>query len=72
MTTDAPRPQGGSSIEGAGDPLGARNCPKCGRPMTATLSGWRCRDCGYWEPVAPPAEGRFVDADPPPAGRLVK
>jgi hypothetical protein len=32
-----------------------RNCPKCGRPMTATLSGWRCQYCGYWEPVSPPA-----------------
>jgi ribosomal protein S27AE len=65
-----PRPKGGSSIEGA--PRGERNCPKCGRPMTATLSGWRCRDCGYWEPVPPAAEGRWMDADSSPEGRLLE
>jgi hypothetical protein len=30
--------------------------------MMATISGWRCQNCGYWEPVPPAAEGRWVDS----------
>jgi phage I-like protein len=29
----------------------AQNCPQCGRPMDATISGWRCASCGHWEAV---------------------
>jgi tRNA(Ile2) C34 agmatinyltransferase TiaS len=29
----------------------AKNCPQCGRPMDATIAGWRCPACGHWEPV---------------------